>query len=361
MGQAPSGDAYNTDGVGWPLIAGAGDFGEIYPAAKKYTTEASRLSQPDDIVLGIRASIGDKVLSDGIYCLGRGVAGLRPCRDHLDSRYLWHWLTFSRWALAAKAKGATFKQVNRDDIGGLTIPLLPLPEQRRIADILDQAEALRAKRRTALVELDTLTQSIFTDLFGYAADWPTKSLADVAQFFAGGTLPPGTSFEGQHDGYLLLKVSDMNLPGNEKYLQWSQGWKDMQGPAAATCPANSVVIPKRGGAITTNKKRITTRLSILDPNLMAISPSPDSITTNYLFGWFERLDLSGLISGSSVPQLNKQDLAPLQIAVPPMELQVEYEHRIRSTEAFASRQTSSQEYLNDLFASLQHRAFRGDL
>ena len=87
MGQAPPGDAYNHDGEGWPLIAGAGDFGELYPHAKKHTKAARKVSREGDIVLSIRASIGDHILADGEYCLGRGVAALRPRRE-LNARYL---------------------------------------------------------------------------------------------------------------------------------------------------------------------------------------------------------------------------------------------------------------------------------
>jgi type I restriction enzyme S subunit len=58
------------------------------------------------------------------------------------------------------------RRVPEHFLAGLTIPLPPLPEQRRIAEILDKADALRAKRRAALVQLDTLTQSIFLDMFG---------------------------------------------------------------------------------------------------------------------------------------------------------------------------------------------------
>ena len=92
MGQAPNGDAYNFNGDGWALVAGAGDFGELYPNPKKFTTEAARISKHGDIVLGIRATIGEKVIVDGEYCLGGGVAGL-GAKHTLDSRYLWHWLT----------------------------------------------------------------------------------------------------------------------------------------------------------------------------------------------------------------------------------------------------------------------------
>jgi type I restriction enzyme, S subunit len=188
MGQAPAGEAYNTEGHGWPLIAGASDFGETTPAPSKFTREASKLSRPGDIVLGIRATIGEKVVADGEYCLGRGVAGLRPL-ESLSDRFLWHWLGHAAPQLAAKAKGATFKQVNRQDIGELQILLPPLSEQRRIAAVLDQAEALRSKRRAALAQLDQLTQAIFLDMFGdpisNPKQWPLGTVGDVSEVQGG--------------------------------------------------------------------------------------------------------------------------------------------------------------------------------
>lgn len=164
MGQAPEGSAYNDRGEGWPLIAGAGDFKGDRPRAKKFTTSASKLSRSGDIVIGIRASIGAKVWSDGEYCLGRGVAALRA-RAGLDSHFLWHWITAARGELESKGRGATFLQVNRSDIAQLRIPLPPLPEQRRIASILDQADNLRTKRREAIESLRHLGESLFDDMF----------------------------------------------------------------------------------------------------------------------------------------------------------------------------------------------------
>ncbi|WP_369028087.1 restriction endonuclease subunit S, partial [Nocardia farcinica] len=126
-----------------------------------------------------------KTLADQVYCLGRGVAGLRV-GDGLDGRFLWNWLNLAAPKLAAKGKGATFLQVNRADIGEMRIPLPSLDEQRRIAAILDHADALRAKRRETLARLDELTQSIFIDMFGDPAANPRGFkrivLGDVIEF-----------------------------------------------------------------------------------------------------------------------------------------------------------------------------------
>ncbi|MGH2396131.1 restriction endonuclease subunit S [Actinokineospora sp.] len=185
MGQAPNGDFYNTGGHGWPLIAGPGDFDGLTLAPKKYTTVAPKVTRPGDVVIGVRASIGDKVLADGEYCLGRGVAALRP-GDLLDVRFLWHWLTYYAPSLAAKGKGATFKQVSRKDIADLSIDVPSKPEQRRIAGFFDEVDLLRAKRRQVMTLLDDLAVSAFMDRFGDGNGASAESLGDHLTFLTSG-------------------------------------------------------------------------------------------------------------------------------------------------------------------------------
>ena len=83
------------------------------------------------------------------------------------------------------------RRVPENFLAGLSVPLPPLPEQRRIAEILDKADALRAKRRAALSQLDTLTQSIFLDMFGDPATnpkgWPMRTLDELGAEFRYGT------------------------------------------------------------------------------------------------------------------------------------------------------------------------------
>ena len=286
---------------------------------------------------------------------------------NLDRSYL-AWLLLSPHMVAqasSRATGANLPRLSPNALAELTIPLPSLHEQRRIAEILDKADALRVKRREILARLDTLTQSIFLDMFGDPATnpkgWPYSRLGDVTDFYAGSTLPAGDAFNGQADGYFLLKVSDMNLAGNKVYLESCQQWSAEPGAASSTCPAGSVVIPKRGGAIGTNKKRIAVRPSVLDPNLMAIWPRPDLIELSFLYSWLLRLDLASITSGSSVPQLNKRDLDPLSIPVPPLEAQREFSHKFGAMEGVVMLHDRALSVCDTLFAALQHGAFQGEL
>jgi len=177
------------------------------------------------------------------FCMGAdGVKVLRP-KIEADLKYLYYFLR--QLNLMDAGYDRHFKYLKR-----VEVVLLPLPEQRRIAAILDQADALRTKRREALAQLDSLTQSIFIEMFGSPVSnpkrWQTRTLEEASEFFAGSTLPAGVRYSQQKAGYFLLKVSDLNLIGNERELISCNEWSSSPGATACTCPAGSVVFPKRG-------------------------------------------------------------------------------------------------------------------
>ena len=292
---------------------------------------------------------------------------LRPGPD-LDGRYLFYMLwneKFRAVAAGGMTGSAGQKRVPAELLRRTEIRLPPLDDQRRIAAILDKADALRQKRKRAIALLDSLTRSIFLVMFGDPRSNPhgmrIARLEDVARFYAGNSLPAGEPYTGQHNGHLMLKVSDMNSPGNEEIIRSSALWSSAPGSRAGTCPAGSIVFPKRGGAIATNKKRVISRPAILDPNVMAVASDPDYLEADYLYEWFQGFNLADISSGSSVPQLNKQDLAPLEIVVPPLQKQRAFSERKATLNDTKAAAISSSSTADRLFASLQHRAFSGQL
>ena len=81
-------------------------------------------------------------------------------------------------------------------------------------------------------------------------------------------------------------------------------------------PPGAVIFPKRGGAIATNKKRMLGRPAMIDPNLMALVAKPERVRSEYLYYWTQTIDLADISNGGVIPQLNRKDLAPLEIPVP---------------------------------------------
>lgn len=128
-------------------------------------------------------------------------------------------------------------------------------------------------------------------------------------------VPDGKSGDIVHA--MGVKVSDMNRPGNEWRFTHTAVQKQVDSLLAAKklIPADTVVFPKRGAAIATNKKRLTTTWTVLDPNLIGVRPR-ERVTTKYLFYWFQWFDLRSITEPGPTPQLNKKHLLPLLLPVP---------------------------------------------
>lgn len=368
MGQAPSGDSYNTTNDGLPLVAGAGDFGPLYPAVKKYTTEAAKIGAVGDIILGIRASIGAKVFADKVYCLGRGVAGLRA-KPELDQRYLWHWLDEIKSELLSKGRGATFLQVNRNDIRNLEIPLPPLAEQKRIAGILDAADALRAKRRAALAQLDALAQSLFLDLFGDPVTnprgWEVVTLGDVSEFITG---YPFKSNEYSVDGKTIRLCRGANiLPGRID-------WNDL-----ACWPSNRIgevtryLLAPGDIVMAMDRPWISEGFKIAQikpencPSLLvqrvARIRGSNSLLNEFLYAILRHQVFARHCrpTETTVPHISPKDIRGFKFPLPPLPLQQQFAAAVESIERQKARHREHLAGLDALFASLQHRAFRGEL
>ncbi|HAS3560763.1 TPA: restriction endonuclease subunit S [Vibrio cholerae] len=280
----------------------------------------------------------------------------------LDLRYLFYAL--KRANLASKTITTSIPGLNRDDLYDSEIPLPPLAEQKRIAAILDKADAIRRKRQQAIQLADEFLRAVFLEMFGDPVTnpkgWDVLELHQVVDFIGGSTLPPTEEYIGQTKGIAAFKVGDMNSDGNDTFLITPREWAREYSRKHAYAPIGTIVIPKRGGAIGTNKKRITSVESVLDPNLMGITPK-NKVSLEYLFYWFQILDLSTISNGSSVPQLNKKDLAPLNILVADKDVHVRFDEIYRNVQATKQKFMSSL-YLNELsFSGLSQKAFSGQL
>ena len=370
MGQAPKGDSYNTTRSGYPLIAGAGDFGELTPAPKKYTDAPTKLSRPGDLILCIRATIGDRNWSDKEYCLGRGVAGLRAKDADLSQAYLGHWLDHVAPVLRAQGRGATFLQVSKSDIVSLQIPLPPLDEQKRIAGILDAADALRAKRREALAQLDTLLQSTFLDMFGDPVTnpmgWVETPFGDITTDTKLGLVRSSKEFGWDFgipyvrmdavtgDGYFLPdKVQSTHAdeaevevfalrPGD--FLFNTRNSKELVGKVC--------VFPgPEGWLFNNNLMRVRFRADV----------EPWVIAMQFRLRRVQR-ELEKRKSGTtSVFAVYWKSLRTLPVLVPPLDLQHRFAVIVESIEQQKASQRTHLAALDTLFASLQSRAFRGNL
>jgi type I restriction enzyme S subunit len=307
----------------WLSIADLSRGTDVHVTAEEITDAAvaecrCRLIPTGTLVMSFKLSVGKLGFLRRPMYTNEAIAAL-PIRDpqRVDDRFLFRALQASP-VVAGADRGAMGLVLNSEKLARIQVPLPPIEDQRRVADILDRADAIRCKRRDAIPITEDLLRSTFLEMFGDPVTnpkgWNVSRLGDVVELYAGNSLPNGVAFHGQAAGVLHVKVGDMNLPGNESELRASREWSP-SATGATVAPAGVVVFPKRGGAIATNKKRVAHRRIALDPNLMAAAPRAP-LTLDYLSTWFDLLDLATLISGSAVPQLNKRDLGPLSIQMP---------------------------------------------
>ena len=375
MGQAPKGDSYNSTRRGFPLIAGAGDFGELTPAPKKYTDAPTKLSSPGDLILCIRATIGDLNWSDKEYCLGRGVAGLRAKEAVLSQDYLGHWLDHATPVLRTKGRGATFLQVSKRDIASLQIPLPPLAEQKRIARILDAADALRAKRREALAQLDTLIQSTFIDMFGDPVTnpmgWEVKSLGDLAvKKPNNGVFRRNPEYSESLDSGLPVVWVEELFRGNcidvsqSRRLEASQTEIEKYGllPGDLLFCRSSL---KLDGIAYNNVFLGEREEALFECHLIRVSPRTDDVNPMFLNLQLRSVPMRALLKSKSktatMTTIDQKALSSVEVVVPPLGLQSRFAAIAETVEKQKVHQHAHLAELDTLFASLKSRAFQGDL
>jgi len=254
--------------------------------------------------------------------------------------------------------GATIPHIYFRDYKSEEFNLVPVDYQEEIVATLGKIEAIVAARQRQLQKLDELVKARFIELFGdqtanpYA--WQQTSIGACCTLKSGTSLPADKENEGGAIPY--VKVGDMNYPGNEQYITTSSRFVSEQTAGTGVFPVGTVVFPKRGGAIGTNKKRLTRLPICADLNVMGVTAGR-RLTPQYLMAYFNTVDLGTLNNGSSVPQINNKDIAPLLICIPPMALQEQFAAFVEQTDKSKVAVQKALDEAQLLFDSLMQKYF----
>ena len=363
------------DGINWVLISDATESGKYINSTKKRIREEgakrSRAVKPGDFLLTNSMSFGRPYIMNTSGCIHDGWLVLSPRDSKVLSDFFYHLLGSELVYAEFKrlASGATVKNLNIDLVKGVRVPLPPLPEQRRIAEILDRAEALRAKRRAALAQLDTLTQSIFLDLFGdpvtNGKQWEVRKLSEISHFENGdrsSNYPSGGDIKDEGVLFLSTKnVVDDRLDLSAAVFITEEKFKSL---SRGKAKRNDLIITLRGTLGTCCIFDCEYETAFINAQMMIIRPIQEG-THRYLYALLTSRQAKDRFArigyGAAVRQLSASQLSELPIPVPPPDLQHEFERRINVVEKLKAAHRASLAELDALFAVLQHRAFRGEL
>jgi len=302
-----------------------------------------------------------------------GFAVLRPRPGRLDSRYLFHWVRHPSFVaeMVRLATGANYPAVTDRTVKASLITVPPVEEQRRIAAILDAADELRAKRRRALALLDTLTESVFLDMFGDPdAPWPIVRVDSLAaDVHAIRTGPFGSQLlhsEFVSDGVAVLGIDNAvhdrfawgrpRFITDEKFAQlrrYQVRPGDVLVTIMATCGRVAIVPDDIPPAINTK-------------HLCCITLDRTRCLPAYLWAAFRfhpglRRQLGATARGAVMPGLNMGLIKGATLPLPSIESQGHFADCLGKLESATASQSEHARQLEVLFASLQHCAFRGEL
>lgn len=264
--------------------------------------------------------------------------------------------------------GVGLQHITKGKLEAVEIYLPPLTEQRRIAAILDKADFLRAKRREALAQLDSLAQSIFVEMFGDPVTnpkgWPTKPLSELVangDTINYGVIQPGDDVE---DGIPLVRVGDL-VDGHIQHLSLKRIAPDIENAYKRSRLQGDEILVSCVGSIGVvalashgergfNIARAVARIRLSDvTDRMFIATQLRTASVQAYF--------TQELRTVSQPTLNIKQLAATRIVCPPLELQRQFAAVIAAVESLKAAHMTAIDKLEALFASIQSRGFQGEL
>ncbi|GMV03018.1 MAG: restriction endonuclease subunit S [Burkholderiaceae bacterium] len=333
---------------------------------------AATVLPPDSVLFSSRAPIGHVAINTVPMATNQGFKSFVPNGERVHAKFLYHWLRRNRPYLESLGNGATFKEVSKAVVARIEIPLPPLPEQLRIAEILDKADALRAKRRAAVAQLDTLTQSIFLDMFGDPATnpkgWARPSLAELlngAEVFVDGDWVESKDQDPEGE-VRLIQLADV---GDGVYLDKSARFLTKQTALRLKCTPlkmGDVLVARmpdplgRACTFPGDEREAVTVVDVCIIRPATEGPHPVWLMCCINTSAF-RSQIAREATGTTRERISRGNLAKLRVISPPRELQESFVRQYQTVSDLRARQCASLEELDGLFASLQHRAFRGEL
>lgn len=329
------------------------------------------LVNPGDILIGMDGEFNRARWRSKPALLNQRVCRIGSSSPALSDKYLFHFLPAALKAIEASTSFVTVKHLSGKQIRDIEIPLPPLEEQRRIAAILDQAEALRTQRRAALALADDLVRSIFRDMFGDSLanpkGWKRVTVGTIADVQGG--LQVTSTRVGLPLEVPYLRVA--NVHRNRLDLSEIKTIRATEAEVARTTlrPADLLIVEGHGNPDEVGRAALWTGAvpnCVHQNHLIRVRFDPARVdpafACEYLNSRGGRQHL--LRAGKTTSGLNTISVSNVRAApvlLPRLALQQTFAARLDAIEALKTKHRASLAHFDALFASLQHRAFRGEL
>lgn len=317
MGQSPKSQYYNVEGNGVPFLQGNRTFGFKRPTFDTYTTLVTKSAKAGDIIMSVRAPVGDLNITPVDMCLGRGVCSLRMKNGNQE--FLYYMMKYYMPQLLNKESGTVFGSVNRNDINGLEVDI---PEdtdkQRKIARYLTMIDDKIELNNEINNNLEQQAQAYFDELFVVHADpnWSECTLSDIGSVVAGGTPSKSKPEYYADQGIAWITPKDLSV-NKSKFI--SHGENDISElgfskSSAAKMPAGTILFSSRApiGYIAIAQNEVTT-----NQGFKSVIPN-ENISTAYMYFLLKNLlpTIEGMASGSTFKEISGAAMKSVPTVMP---------------------------------------------
>lgn len=325
MGQSPDSSSYNDKKEGLPFYQGNADFGERYPITRVWCNAPTKIAQPEDILISVRAPIGALNYTKEECCIGRGLAAITPNKSKVSSEFVYWFLKGKNAELNSKGTGSTFKAINRKILEETMIPDLDFEKQHEYAQILEKTYDVIQQRKYELEQFDELIRSRFVELFSgtykeiVAEDVCTQIIDcphSTPKYDEENLIYPAIRTSEIQDG--TISWESMKYVGAVEYEKRIKRLKPEKGDivyAREGTYGDCVILPER-------------HKFCLGQRTMLFRPDYRICTSAYLHAALRsdavkrQADESN--AGSTVPHVNVADAKRFHFPLPPLELQQQF-------------------------------------
>ena len=318
MGQSPTSDSYNDDGDGVPFFQGNADFGDRYPVTRKWCNAPTKMAQPGDILISVRAPIGAINYAKEECCIGRGLAAVTPDRDKVSPDFVFWFLKGKKEELNSKGTGSTFKAISRKVLEEILVPNVDLKEQSKYAEILEKIYFVQKSQKQELKYLDDLIKARFVEMFGdpiiNSRHLETKDLQDVLMFKAGD----------------FTAASDISDEPSETNPYPCYGGNGIRGYVSEYNQDGEYSLVGRQGALSGNVQFAVGKFKNTEHALL-VTPIVEMNNT-WLNHLLLNLDLKRYQTGAAQPGLSVKNLQEIQIICAPIDQQNQFADFVRRTD-----------------------------
>lgn len=363
MGQAPSSSDCNVEGRGVPFVK-AGEFGDLRPVIREWTTDPLRLAKATDVLICVVGATAGKLNLGADCAIGRSVAAIRPRTNLIDQGFLFHLLRTKIHALRGGSQGSAQGVITSRMLNDIEVPNLRLPDQQRIACILDKADNLRRKRREAIRLANEFLRALFIDMFGDPETNPKSfdkgTIRDLVSSANYGTSEKASEQTGK---YPILRMNNITYEGGWDFS--SMKYVDLDEASAHK------YLTRKGDLLfnRTNSKELVGKTAVyMRDEPMAIAGYLVRVRMNgrgnahYVSGYLNSAHGKRSLQARAksivgMANINAQEMQDIPLLLPPVELQNKFASIVEAVQERLRKQHDFSREAEALHAALCEKFF----